>query len=95
MAKFYVSSTSEDLKGYRSEVYHTLRRMGHDAIAMEDYVASDQTALARCLADVGKCDGYIAIVAWRRGDVPGQGNPGGMSFTELSTKKPASAACPD
>lgn len=83
MAKFYVSSTYSDLSGYRSEVVHTLRRMGHDAVAMEDYVAADQRPLAQCLADVGRCDGYIGIVAWRRGFVPDQGNPEGKSITEL------------
>ena len=83
MAKFYVSSTYNDLREYRSEVYRALRQMGHDAIAMEDYVAADERPLTRCLADVAKCDAYIGIIAWRRGFVPNEGNPEGRSITEL------------
>ena len=41
MARIYISSTYEDLVAYREALYKTLRQMGHDAIAMEDYVASD------------------------------------------------------
>lgn len=45
MAKIYISSTYSDLKEYREGVYHALRKLGHDAIAMEDYTATDQRRL--------------------------------------------------
>ena len=37
----YVSSTYEDLKPDRERVYHQLRLLRHDVVAMEDYVAAD------------------------------------------------------
>jgi Domain of unknown function (DUF4062) len=59
VATVYLSSTYSDLKVYREAVYHTLRQMRYDVIAMEDYVAADERPLATCLADVAACDLYI------------------------------------
>jgi hypothetical protein len=56
MARIYISSTYSDLQESREAVYRVLRKMGHDAIAMEDYVATDQRPLDKCLADVARCD---------------------------------------
>jgi hypothetical protein len=36
MARIYISSTYDDLKGHREQVYRALRELGHDVIAMED-----------------------------------------------------------
>src|ERR1044071_7013147 len=83
MAKIYISSTYSDLKEYRDLVYRTLRQMRHDVIAMEDYVATDQRPLAKCLADVADCDMYIGIIAWRYGYIPAKDNPEKTSITEL------------
>ena len=91
MAKIYISSTYGDLKEYREAVYHTLRQMRHDAIAMEDYVATDQRPLEKCLADVAECDVYIGIFAWRYGHVPSKENPTGKSITELEYRKAGEA----
>jgi hypothetical protein len=63
MARIYVSATYSDLKEHREKVYRVLRQLGHDAVAMEDYVATDQRPLARCLADVEACDLYVGIFA--------------------------------
>ena len=52
MAKIYISSTYNDLIDYRDTVYKSLRKMGHDVIAMEDYIASDDRPADKCLADV-------------------------------------------
>jgi hypothetical protein len=87
MAKIYISSTYGDLKEYREAVYHTLRQMRHDVIAMEDYVATDQRPLEKCLTDVAECDVYIGIFAWRYGHVPSKENPTGKSITELEYRK--------
>jgi hypothetical protein len=65
MARFSPSSTYEDLVDFRAELYHTQRRMGHEAIAMEDYVAADVRPVRRCLDDVKRCAVYIGIIAWR------------------------------
>jgi tetratricopeptide (TPR) repeat protein len=83
MARIYVSSTYGDLKDYREKAYRVLRQLGHDPIAMEDYVATDQRPLAKCLADVGACDLYVGIFAHRYGHIPKDDNPEGRSITEL------------
>ena len=70
MATIYLSSTYSDLIEHRNLVYRALRRMHHHVIGMEDYVATDQRPLDKCLADVGASDLYIGIFAWRYGFVP-------------------------
>jgi formylglycine-generating enzyme required for sulfatase activity/energy-coupling factor transporter ATP-binding protein EcfA2 len=91
MAKIYISSTFEDLKEYRKAVYDTLRQWRHDAIAMEDYVATDERPIVKCLKDVSESDIYIGIFAWRYGFIPSGEK---KSITELEydgarkTKKP-------
>jgi FHA domain-containing protein/uncharacterized protein DUF4062 len=52
-------------------------------VAMEDYAASDERPLDRCLADVEASDVYIGIFAWRYGFIPPLGNPRNKSITEL------------
>lgn len=87
MAKIYISSTYSDLTEYREAVYRALRRMGHDVIAMEDYVATDQRPLDKCLADMAACDVYVGIFAWRYGYIPNQDNPDQKSITELEYRQ--------
>ena len=82
MATIYLSSTYEDLKEHREAVYRALRRLGHDVRAMEDYVATDQRPVDKCLADVAACDIYVGILAWRYGYVPADDNREGRSITE-------------
>ena len=43
--KVYVSSTSEDLAEHREQVNRIVRQSGHEAIAMEDYVATGSRPL--------------------------------------------------
>jgi hypothetical protein len=83
--KIYVSSTFEDLREHRAALDTALRRMGHDVIGMEHYVAEGTTPLERCLADVRSADVYIVVAAWRYGYVPRDpsANPHGRSITEL------------
>jgi tetratricopeptide (TPR) repeat protein len=83
VARIYLSATYADLIEHRDKVYRALRQLGHDAIAMEDYVASDQRPLAKCLEDVASCDLYVGIVAHRYGYVPDHDNPDRRSITEL------------
>jgi Domain of unknown function (DUF4062)/NB-ARC domain len=83
MARIYISSTFHDLEDHRVQVYRALRQLGHDVIAMEDYVATDQRPLARCLEDVSACDLYVGIFAHRYGYIPDQDNPDQQSITEL------------
>ena len=84
MPKIYISSTYEDLKDYRESVYKTLRQMKHDVVAMEDYLASDERPLDKCLNDVSGCEIYIGIFALRYGYIPPDES---MSITELEYRK--------
>jgi len=83
MARIYLSATYGDLTEHREKAYRALRQLGHDAIAMEDYVAADQRPLGKCLDDVAACDLYVGAFAHRYGYVPEHGNPDGRSITEL------------
>jgi hypothetical protein len=84
MAHVYVSSTFKDLEECREKVRIVLKRMGHEDIAMEYYVAEDKRPLEKCLEDVASCDLYIGIFAWRYGYVP-EGYD--KSITELEYRK--------
>lgn len=68
--KVYISSTYQDLVEHRAAVDRTLRRMGHDVIGMEQYVAEGSKPVERCKADVRAADIYVIIVAWRYGYQP-------------------------
>ncbi len=48
----YLSSTYEDLQDYRRAVFELLRKSDYRVIAMEDYVATDQRPVDKCLKDV-------------------------------------------
>jgi len=85
MATIYLSSTYEDLKDYRRVVVEALRKSGHDIVAMEDYVATDQRPVDKCLRDVQQADIYVGLFAFRYGYIPPpqHKNPDGLSITEL------------
>jgi hypothetical protein len=91
--KIYISSTFQDLREHRSAVDLTLRRMGHDVLGMEQYVAEGTTPLEKCLSDVRSSDAYLVIVGWRYGFVPTHPslNPQRRSITELEYQAAASA----
>ena len=96
MTTLYLSSTYEDLKEYREVVYKALRKSGYDVIAMEDYVATDQRPVNKCLADVRKADIYLGIFAFRYGYIPPQshGTPAKLSVTELEFREAESLKKP-
>lgn len=87
MAKVYLSSTYADLTDHRKAVYDILRKVGHDVIAMEDYVAMDERPASRCVLDVASSDLYVGLVGWRYGYVPLEGNPEGRSVTEMEFRE--------
>lgn len=68
--KIYLSSTFQDLRPHRTAVAAVLRRMGHQVIGMEEYVAEGTRPLARCLEDVRRCDAFVGVIGWRYGYVP-------------------------
>lgn len=91
MSLVYISSTFQDLKTERRAAYQAVRRLRHDAIAMEDYVAADERPLDRCLADVRRCDVYVGLLGWRYGYVPPGRN---RSITELELREALKAKKP-
>src|SRR3990172_8523102 len=94
MARIYVSSTFRDLEEFRKEVSAALRRLGHEDVAMEYYVAGDERPLDRCLNDVAACNLYIGIFAWRYGYIPQENNPEGRSITELEYRRAQEKSIP-
>ena len=95
--KVYISSTYQDLIDYRAAVDRTLRRMGHDVIGMEQYVAEGSKPVDRCKADVRAADAYVIIVAWRYGYVPGRKRRRRMDDrspkSNLPKRRPAASRC--
>ncbi len=96
MTTIYLSSTYEDLKKHRQAVFDALRQSGYRVIAMEDYVAKDDRPLETCLRDVDQADLYVGLFALRYGYVPPdeQGNPDGLSITELEFRRAEQAGQP-
>jgi len=68
--KIYISPTYRDLVEHRAAVDRTLRRMGHDVIGMEQYIAESAKPLERCKQDVATADLYVVIVGWSYGSAP-------------------------
>ena len=81
--KIYISSTYKDLVEYRAAVRDALWQAGHEVRAMEAYLAADERPLDVCRKDVGECDIYVGIFAWRYGFIPEKDNPEKKSITEL------------
>src|SRR5258708_24130510 len=94
--KVYISSTYQDLIEHRAAVDRTLRRMGHDVIGMEQYVAEGSKPVERCKKDVRAADVYVIIVAWRFGSVPGRtaSPPDGRSITAIELQEDLDSGVP-
>lgn len=69
--RVFVSSTFVDLQDYRAAGIRILRQLGHEVVAIEDYVADSAIPLGKVLDDVQSCDAYVGIFAWRYGYIPG------------------------
>jgi hypothetical protein len=63
---------------------------------MEDYVATDQRPVTKCLQDVGKAVVYIGLFGFRYGYIPPpeHNNPEGLSITELEFREAERLAKP-
>ncbi|SEB24330.1 DUF4062 domain-containing protein [Variovorax sp. YR216] len=94
MSRVYISSTFADLESYRREVGESIHRLGHEDVAMEYYVAEDTRPLERCLQDVGGCDVYVGIFAFRYGFIPEENNDSRLSITELEYSKACEVGVP-
>lgn len=91
MARIYISSTVQDLREFRVEVYKAVRRLGHTSVTMEDWAASDVPPLKNSLRAVRDSDVNIVLVAWRYGYVPPGQN---VSITELEVNAALEAGIP-
>src|SRR6266568_4276028 len=92
--RVYLSSTVKDLEEHRRRAHHTMRRLGLNVVAMEDYVARDDRPVDKCLADVAASDLYVGVFAFRYGHIPRAENPDGRSVTELEYRKAVSLGKP-
>ncbi|MEV4517031.1 DUF4062 domain-containing protein [Dactylosporangium sp. NPDC049525] len=68
--RVFVSSTSRDLLDYRAAAIRSLRRLGHEVVAMEEFTAATTYPLDRVLKLVRGSDAYVLLVAWRYGFIP-------------------------
>jgi hypothetical protein len=92
VSRIYVSSTFDDLQECREKVRTAIRRMGHEDVAMEYYVAEDKRPLEKCLADVRSSDLYVGIFAWRYGFIP-QGDGESITVQEYRAARAAGKEC--
>jgi hypothetical protein len=92
MAKIYISSTYVDLKKEREAAAQAIRRLGHQPVYMEDYVASPQQPVDKCMQDVKKCAAYVGIFAWKYGFIP-DGYDKSITHLEYETARKAGLPC--
>ena len=92
MARIYISSTFQDLQEERLAAAQAIRRLRHEALAMEDYVAEEQVPLDKCLADIRGCQAFIGIYAFRYGYVP-EGYDKSITHLEYEEAGQRSLAC--
>ncbi|MGD2093355.1 MAG: SUMF1/EgtB/PvdO family nonheme iron enzyme [Candidatus Aminicenantes bacterium] len=92
MAVIYISSTFEDLKKEREAAARAIKSLGHTVIAMEEYVASNECPLEKCLEDVKKCHVYIGIFALRYGHIA-HGYDKSITHLEYETARDAKIPC--
>src|SRR5215470_9870424 len=92
MARVYVSSTIVDLRQERQAVLEWLRGARHQAV--DSYLPDGETVRDSCLADVDTCDLYVLIVGHRYGFQPADGNPEGLSITQLEFRRAGECGLP-
>lgn len=92
MAQIYISSTVQDLREFREEVYKAVRRLGHLSVAMEEWAVSDLPPLEASLRAVRESDVVIVLVAWRYGYVP-SGQDASITELEVRTARESDIPC--
>jgi formylglycine-generating enzyme required for sulfatase activity/serine/threonine protein kinase len=92
MAAIYISSTYEDLKAERQAAARAVHRLGHRAVAMEDYAAADDRPPDKCVQDVRDCHAYVGIFAWRYGSIP-EGSKQSITHLEYLAARQAGIPC--
>ena len=92
MAKVYVSSTVADLQQERQAVIDWLVAAGHQPV--HSYRPSSDTVRDSCLDDIDACDLYVLILGSRYGFQPEDGNPEGLSITQLEFRRAGRSGIP-
>ena len=80
----FVGSTFEDLQVHRMRVREALNRLMTHVHGMEQFGASPEMPLDKCLREVSKCQIYVGIFAMRYGSIPDGYD---KSFTHLEYEK--------
>jgi hypothetical protein len=83
----FISSTSEDLKPYRSAAREAALSAGFAVDMMEYFPAAGHPPLAACLAKVEAADVVVAIVAHRYGWVPDDADAKSITWRECERAK--------
>jgi Domain of unknown function (DUF4062)/Tetratricopeptide repeat len=92
MARVYVSSTIADLKAERQAVVDWLVAAQHQVV--HSYRPNSETVRDSCLEDVDTCDLYVLILGHRYGFQPPDGNPEGLSITQLEFRRAGQSGKP-
>jgi hypothetical protein len=92
LARVYVSSTIADLTEERQAVLEWLRLARHQAV--DSYLPDSDTVRDSCLDDVAACDLYVLILGHRYGSQPPDGNPEGLSITQLEFRRAGECGIP-
>jgi hypothetical protein len=81
--RVFISSTSEDLRPYRSAAADVIRDAQLEAVGMEHFPADPRPIVHLCREKVGQCGLVVLLQAFRRGWVPEpeQGGDGQTSIT--------------
>lgn len=80
----FISSTYEDLKDYRQEVWELLESYEVNVKGMEEFGARSKSALQTCLDEVERSDIYVGIIGFKLGSVE---KKTGKSFTKIEYEK--------
>jgi hypothetical protein len=81
-----------DLQPERQALLDWLRAARHQAV--DSYLPDSDTVRESCLDDVGECDLYVLILGHRYGFVPPDGNPEGLSITQLEFQRAGECGIP-
>lgn len=72
----FLSSTSEDLRDYRTTVTDVLGRLGQFVVRMESFGAKPDKPLEQCRREVAQSDALIVVVGHRYGWIPSKAEGG-------------------
>ncbi len=86
--RVYISSTSGDLEPYRAVALEVARELGLEAVVRDPTARRGLSRVEACGRQVAAADRLLAIVGWRRGEVPGPelGGDGARSWAEWEVK---------